>query len=75
MYRNLKAEMIRHGVDEADIAKGLGISDRTFRNKISGRTEFGVKQAIQIRDSFFPGMDVEYLFRDDPSEKSPDRTA
>ena len=44
--------MIRHGVDEADIAKGLGISDRTFRNKISGRTEFGVKQAIKIRDNF-----------------------
>ncbi len=75
MYMNLKAEMVRHGVRDVDIAERIGISDRAFRNKISGRSEFGVKQAIQIRNKFFPDLDVEYLFRDDPSEKSPDRTA
>ena len=75
MYMNLKAEMVRHGVRDVDIAERIGISDRAFRNKISGRSEFGVKQAIQIRNKFFPDLDVEYLFRDDLAEKSPDRTA
>lgn len=75
MYINLKAEMVRHGVRDVDIAERIGISDRAFRNKISGRSEFGVKQAIQIRNKFFPDLDVEYLFRDDLAEKSPDRTA
>lgn len=75
MYMNLKAEMVRHGVRDVDIAERIGISDRAFRNKISGRSEFGVKQAIQIRNRFFPDLDVEYLFRDDLEEKNPDRTA
>ena len=75
MYMNLKAEMVRHGVRDVDIAERIGISDRAFRNKISGRSEFGVKQAIQIRNKFFPDLDVEYLFRDDLAVNNPDKTA
>lgn len=75
MYINLKAEMVRHGVRDVDIAERIGISDRAFRNKISGRSEFGVKQAIQIRNKFFPDLDVEYLFRDDLAVNNPDKTA
>lgn len=68
MYINLKAEMVRHGVNDADLARLIGISDRTFRNKISGKSEFGVKQAMQIREKFFPDLDIEYLFGEN-SEK------
>lgn len=68
MYINLKAEMVRHGVNDADVAKLIGVSDRTFRNKINGKSEFGVKQAMQIRRKFFPDLDIEYLFGEN-SEK------
>ena len=54
MYMNLKAEMVRHGVRDVDIAGENRNLESGFRNKISGRSEFGVKQAIQIRNKFFP---------------------
>ena len=71
MYINLKAEMVRHGVSDAIAAKEIGISERTFRNKISGRSEFGVRQAMQIRKKFFPELGMEYLFE----EGAPTKTA
>lgn len=59
---NLSAEMTRFGVSNADIQKLLDCSDRTVRNKLNGITEFSVSEAVCIRDEFFPGMRIEYLF-------------
>ena len=60
--RNLSAEMARYGVKNADIQKLLSCTDKTVRNKIDGVTEFSVAEALKIRDVFFPGLRVEYLF-------------
>lgn len=60
--KNLSAEMTRFGVSNADIQSLLSCSDKTVRNKLSDITEFSVSEAIKIRDAFFPGMRIEYLF-------------
>lgn len=60
--RNLSAEMARYGVRNADIQDLLSCTDKTVRNKIDGVTEFSVAEALKIRDAFFPGMRIEYLF-------------
>lgn len=60
--KNLASEMARFGVGVDDIRSLLNCSDRTVRNKINGMTEFSVSEAIRIRDSFFPGIRIEYLF-------------
>ena len=60
--RNLSAEMARYGVKNADIQKLLSCTDKTVRHKIDGVTEFSVAEALKIRDVFFPGLRVEYLF-------------
>ena len=57
--------MARAGVSVSDIQKLLGCSDKTVRNKANEITEFSVGEAINIRDTFFPGMRIEYLFAAD----------
>ena len=60
--RNLSAEMARYGVRNVDIQNLLSCTDRTVKNKIDGVTECTVAEALNIRDTFFPGLRVEYLF-------------
>lgn len=62
--KNLCAEMTRYGVSNNDIQTVLGcsLSLKTVQNKVSGATEFSVVEAMKIRDQFFPGLRIEYLF-------------
>lgn len=69
--KNLRAEMKRKGVSVADIRATLACSEKTARNKVNGRTEFGISQATLIRDIYFLGMRLEYLFAsDEPTDKA-----
>lgn len=62
MYRNLKAEMARLDVTGKAIAEDIGITAQAFSDKMTGRTDFKLKEIRQIRDGFFKGMTLEYLF-------------
>lgn len=68
MLNNLRAEMVRHGVSVTDIAKEIGRSDRTVRDKIKGKGEFSMPEAEAIRNAFFPEMSLEYLFARDANQ-------
>lgn len=70
MLNNLKAEMVRNGVSAMAIADAIGRTSRTVRDKIIGRCEFYISEAIAIRARFFPGMSLEYLFADDSRNQS-----
>ena len=65
---NLKAEMARRSVSILDIAKEIGRTDRSVREKISGRTQFSMPEATTIRDKFFSGFSLEYLFTNERSD-------
>lgn len=70
MLHNLKAEMSRYGISTADIAAAIGKSERSVRDKISGKHQFSVPEAREIKQKFFIGMSLEYLFcqtKDDPT--------
>lgn len=62
MLRNLQAEMARSGVTVGAVSKSIGKSDRKVRDTLAGRYQFGVYEAFTIRDTFFPGLTMEYLF-------------
>lgn len=62
MCRNLLAEMVRKEIEPEDIMKVIGISRRTWHNKSRGLTQFTVKEAMSIRDTYFPECSIEYLF-------------
>lgn len=59
---NLNAEMSRFGLTEADLANCLGCTVDTIKNKLKGISEFSARDSFKIRDTFFPGMRLEYLF-------------
>lgn len=59
---NLSAEMARFGVSVYNVQAVLGCSEKTARNKVNGSTEFTVAEAMKLRDAYFPGLRLEYLF-------------
>ena len=62
MLSNLKAEMARYRVSILDVAKAIGKTDRGARDKVDGKTEFTFREAEAVRDKFFSGNTLEYLF-------------
>lgn len=70
MFPNLRAEMTRHNVTATDISKVTHKTDRSIRDRIAGRGDFTLTEVYTIRDAFFPGMELEYLFARNASQSS-----
>lgn len=70
MYRNLMAEMTRYGVTKKDIANFLKLRYPTVVDKTNGKSRFYLDEAFRIRNHFFPGCEMEYLFQDNEFQKS-----
>lgn len=67
MLLNLKAEFVRKGLDPiSSISSAINCSDKTARNKIDGKTDFTVPEAIAIVNKFFQSdnFEIAYLFTD-----------
>lgn len=62
MFRNLRAEMAREGLDAKKIASKIGMSDKAFRNKLHGVSEFTRSEMIIIKKTFFNHLTFAYLF-------------
>lgn len=62
MFKNLKAEMAREGLERKAIALGIGVSERSFGNKMTGRSEFTRSEMLKIHKKYFPKCSIEYLF-------------
>ncbi len=63
MYRTLKAEMVRSDISVKQLAIRIGITERSLRNKINGKTEFLWSETLKIRKIVSPGMPLEDLFK------------
>ena len=61
-YLNLIGEMAKRKVKNESIAQELGIHRNSVYNKLNGESSFSVDEAIRIRDTFFPDLELEYLF-------------
>lgn len=69
MFKNLEAEMIRRSVSREGIADFLNQSYNTVCKKMRGDAVFDLDEAFAIRDRFFPGCNLEYLFAKGGSKK------
>lgn len=70
-YPNLEAEIARSGVTRIQIANLLKRDKSTVSTWIKGsRGGFSVHDAQVIRNTFFPGMSLDYLFSDVPLEEA-----
>lgn len=65
VFKNLRAEMARQGLTNIQVAKAIEVSEKTFRNKMYGRTEFTRSEMLKIQKSFFPNLTLDYLFEFD----------
>jgi len=65
MLYNLKAEMARKNIKHEDIRNVLGLSQRAIGNRMQGKVAFKLPEAQIIRDTFFPDLEIEYLFESD----------
>ena len=63
MYRTLKAEMVRADISIKQLEIQIGITERSLRNKINGKTEFLWSETLKIRKIVSPGMTLEELFK------------
>lgn len=65
MYRNLRAEMARSGLKQEDLAKSIGVRVATISDKMNGKNRFYYDEALTIKKSFFPDLEIEYLFENE----------
>lgn len=63
MYRILRAEMVKANISVKELAIKIGITERSLRNKINGKTEFLWSETLKIRKIVSPDMDLEDLFK------------
>ena len=71
MLNNLKAEMARYGITVPDISRITQKSDKSIRDKITGKSDFSMPEGLAIRNEFFPGLSLEYLFTADEARADP----
>ena len=62
MRAYLEYRMKQEKVSREDIRKLLKVSEKTVRNKLSGKTDFTWSEVKLIRNRFFPRDDFEKLF-------------
>lgn len=60
--RKIEREMKKFNVTLYDIQDVLRCSEKTVRNKMNGVTDFTYSEVRKIRDTLFPGMEIDYLF-------------
>ena len=66
-YPNLEAEMARSGVTGKAMSEYLGVRQSTMSEWLNGSTAaFPIVRAKQVRDKFFEGQSLDYLFDENP---------
>ncbi|MEC0271898.1 XRE family transcriptional regulator [Peribacillus frigoritolerans] len=70
MLKNLKIEMLRSDVKPAQIAEFLNRRYATIIDKLNGHYDFTFKEALKIKNEFFPEHSLEYLFVGDDEDDS-----
>ncbi len=66
MLVNLRAEMVRYGITQSDIAEALGLSRRAVSSRICETVPITIFELTVIRDIFFPDYSLDYLFDSKP---------
>lgn len=61
-FDNLRAEMSRKNIGIIDMANTLGMNRDTLARKLSKKSQINLDEAFLIQRTFFPKLDVKYLF-------------
>lgn len=64
MYTNLQNLLSMKRISTKDVAKILGVADKTAYNKVNGNVDFYLSEAKKIM-LIFPEYSMGYVFRED----------
>lgn len=62
---NLRGEMAKRKVSIESISELLKIHRNSVANKLNGNSAFSIEQAMLIQETFFPDLEMKYLFSKD----------
>ncbi|OPX88085.1 MAG: hypothetical protein A4E53_02242 [Pelotomaculum sp. PtaB.Bin104] len=62
MFRNLRSEMARYNITIEQMAATTGISLKSLRDKLSGKTTLYFEDVLKIKAAFSKPFEVNYLF-------------
>lgn len=62
MLTNLEKVRKEKGVSLVDMADVLKVRYQTISDKINGNSDFKFREAVMIKNAFFPEYELEYLF-------------
>lgn len=62
---NLRGEMAKRKVSIECISELLKIHRNSVANKLNGDSAFSIEQAMLIQETFFPDLEMKYLFSKD----------
>jgi len=68
MFGNLKAEMARHGLTNKNLAEILGVTEKTIRGKMCGKTGFTLKEMRLIQKAIPGKIPIDFLFEENESD-------
>ncbi len=63
MYKNLYSELKERKITQTELAKLLNITGRGLNLKMLGKSEFKSGEMFKIRETYFPDLTLEYLFK------------
>lgn len=69
-YPNLAGEIARRGIKKKAIAASIHVCGKSLWKKMNGKVQFTWPEVKTIRETFFPDMDVDYLFEKEMKEKA-----
>lgn len=63
MYPNLEGELRKRNITRQRLAHDLNWNISTVSQKLNKRDRLKLNEAYNIRDRYFAGMEIEYLFK------------
>lgn len=63
MYPNLRAEIARLNLTNAEVAKGIGRSESQFSLKMSGKTGWTLADAFAVKKFLKTKLPIDVLFK------------
>ena len=63
MAIDVKWQLIKNGITQAEVSKELKIHPNTLSNKLDGYTAFTVDEAVRIKEKFLPDVDLRCFSR------------
>ena len=63
VYANLEGSRVAREITTKQMAQAIGCNEKTYRNKICGRSDFTWSETYIMKQTFFPDLTYDYLMK------------